>query len=194
MSWKSQLFKFENPWNNIAPRLHMEGTKMFDMFNTWLLKDGSGQENMFQHATAQHVMDSTKLRTHFLFSLSVSLFCHPWNPVSDRNFNKVTNQLSHPLLKSGGNSKPPFAEPPQQWTCWHVRNVLIIEKLPSRVHVRDCTEAGWSPDIKYYRKSTLKYSKNYWNLPAISSNSSRTATIQCSLGDLLEGRNFGATK
>ena len=50
---------------------------MFDMFNTWLLKDGSGQENMFQHATAQHVMDSTKLRTHFLFSLSVSLFCHP---------------------------------------------------------------------------------------------------------------------
>lgn len=95
MSWKSQLFKFEDPWNNIAPRLHMEGTKMFDMFNTWLLKDGSGQENMFQHATTQHVMDSTKLRKHLLFSLSVSLFCHPWNPVSDRHFNKQTSYPIH---------------------------------------------------------------------------------------------------
>ena len=87
MSWKSQVFKSEDPWNHMAPGLHMEvleGTK-----NVWdvqhvVVKNGSGQENMLQDATTPHLMDSTKLKKLF------SCFCHPWNPVSDRNFNKQT--------------------------------------------------------------------------------------------------------
>ena len=102
----------------MASGLHMEvmeGTKMFEMFNTWLLKNGSGEENMLKHVTPQHLIWFNKIEKKHVFVFSLFFAIHEILSVIGISLDKlfIPSTLIN-ILNSGGNSKPPFAKPPQQ--------------------------------------------------------------------------------